>query len=154
MPTLPSYEQIAKVLNVLSDPQALKMLNEAAKGFKSGKAHVKELQLNPRKYYRTLRELTDAGLTITLGNEYKLTSLGEFARILLLDELSSFLKTNQNTIHHLQEIGKPKELMVIDDYKKFISFIAYAIDKSKIDILLATRFVDFTILQSLSYALD
>ena len=150
----PSYERIAFVLGVLRDVEALKIFNEASKGFKSGKETVKELKLTPRKYYRTLNELTQAGILEASGNTIKLTSMGKQLHSFLFCGFESILASNRSPFESLPEIGSSKLMVVINDYDKLIHFMVEAINKSKSEILLATRFVDLAVIQSLTFALE
>ena len=149
-----NYSNLAAVLGTVSDADALKILDEASRGFRSGNTTIKELKLTPRKYYRNLKRLTDAGIAFDSGNGYKLTPLGELVHNLVFGELDSFLLSNQNQLKKLPPISNRRQLMVIDDYKKLVDFLANSIDKAKSEILLATRFVDFAVIQSLAYALE
>ena len=72
------YEQLAAIIDVLGDPDTLKILDKATAGFESGKVTIKELKMTTRKYYRSLKELNDADLVMRFENKYKLTAQGEF----------------------------------------------------------------------------
>jgi DNA-binding HxlR family transcriptional regulator len=148
------YEKLVSILDVLSDADALKILEAAKKGFRSGKGIIKELNLTPRKYYRTLKELNQVGIVLSSGDEYRLTPLGELLHRMLLDDLVGVLQTNQDLLATMQNIGSKSEFIVIDDYKNLISFLVAAIEKSKSEILLATKYLDLAVIQSIVYALE
>jgi predicted transcriptional regulator len=152
--TRPNYEKLASILDVLGDTDILKILDKAAMGFKSGKVAIKELKLTPRKYYRNLKKLNVLGIIVSSGNKYKLTPLGEFLHKILFNDVSAFLLADQNLLEHFKEIGSRSELTIIDDYKNLISILVTAIEKSKSEILLATRYLDLTVVQSLVFALQ
>jgi predicted transcriptional regulator len=148
------YEKLASILGVLGDPDALRILDEAKNGFKSGKTKLKELKLTPRKYYRNLKELNDTGIIESSQDTYKLTHLGELLHKILLNDISTLLLADQSFPEIMQKIGSRTELTVIDDYKNLINVLETSIDKSKTEILLATRYLDLGVIQSIVYALD
>jgi len=148
------YEKLVSILNALRDADALRILDGAKKGFRSGKGVIKELNLTPRKYYRNLKELNQVGIIVSSEDEYRLTPLGELLHRMLLDDLAGILQTNQDLSQNIQNIGTRSELIVIDDYKNLISFLVTAIEESKLEILLATRYLDLAVIQSIVYALE
>jgi sugar-specific transcriptional regulator TrmB len=148
------YEKLASIINVLGDPDTLRILDEAGAGFESGKATIRELNLTPRKYYRSLRKLNEMGLVASFENRYKLTSLGEFMHKLLLNHASAYLLADQSLLKPLEKVGSKSELRVIDSYKDLISLLVTVIEKSKSEILLATRYVDMVVVQSIVFALQ
>ena len=149
-----SFAKVASLLHVLSDDSALRILDKAKVGFKSGKLTIKELKLTPRMYYRKLRELNECGILMPIGDEYKLTQLGALLHRLLLKDVSGFLLGNQNLFLPMEKIGNTSEVTVINDYNKLIVFLVDTIDKTKSEILLATRYIDFSVMQRLSYVLE
>ena len=148
------YEKLALIINVLGDPDTLRILDEAATGFESGKVTIKELKLTPRKYYRSLRKLNDVGLVVRFENRYKLTPLGEFLHKLLLNDASAYLVADQSLLEPLKKVGSRTELRFVDDYSDLISLLVAAIEKSKSEILLATKYLDMVVVQSIVFALQ
>jgi hypothetical protein len=148
------FEKLASLLRVLSDDCALRILDKAVVGFKSGKATIKELKLTPRMYYRKLRELNESGILFSSGDEYKLTHLGALIHRLLFNDVSSLLDANQNPMLSLEKAGNRGEFIIINDYNNLTSFLLEAIEKTKSEILLMTRYVDLVVIQSLIYALE
>ena len=148
------YEKLASIINVLGDPDTLKILDKAAGGFESGKATIREFKLTPRKYYRNLGKLKDAELVVHFENRYKLTSLGEFLHKLLFKDASAYLLADQSLLEPLQKIGSRIELRIVDNYKDLISVLVATIEKSQSDILLATKYLDITVVQSIIFALQ
>jgi DNA-binding transcriptional ArsR family regulator len=148
------YEKLASILDALGDADALKILQEAKQGFKSGKANIKELNLMPRKYYRNLKKLNNEGIITSLEDKYRLTRLGELLHKMLFNDTLGLLLANHNFPEVVQKIGISSEITVIDDYKNLISLLVAVIDKSKSEILLATRYLDLGVIQSIVYALD
>lgn len=148
------YEKLASIINVLGDPDTLRILDEAAAGFESGKATIRELKLTPRKYYRSLRKLNDTELIVHFENRYKLTPLGEFLHKLLLNDASAYLLADQSLLEPLKKIGSRTELRIVDNYKDLISLLVAAIEKSKSEILLATKYLDMAVVQSIVFALQ
>ena len=150
----PRYEKLASIINVLGDSDTLKIFDKAAAGFESGKATIKELKMTPRKYYRNLRNLAKAGLVLHFEKRYKLTPSGEFLHKLLFNDASSYLLEDQGVSDPLKKIGTRTELRIIDNYKDLISVIAATIEGSKSEILLATKYLDMSVVQSIIFALQ
>ena len=148
------YEKLASITNVLGDPDTLRILDEAAAGFESGKVTIRKLELTPRKYYRSLRKLNDVGLVVYFENRYKLTSLGTFLHKLLFNDASAYLLEDQSLLETFTKIGRRTELTFLDDYKDLTNLLVAAIEKSKSEILLATKYVDMVVVQSLVFALQ
>ncbi len=149
-----SFHRLSSLLHVLSDDCALGILNKAAVGLRSGKATIKDLNSTPRRYYRKLRELNEFGIVTSVGDEYKLTRLGAFLHKFLLNDISGLLLADQNLLLPTDKVGNICEITLINDYNKLTDFIIHAIDKSKSEILLATRYLDLAVIQRLIYALD
>jgi predicted transcriptional regulator len=147
-------ERVASILSALSDINSLKILNQAVKGFKSGKSTIRQLGISQRKYYRTLKFLTENDLVRAYEDYYALTPLGRVTHRLLFNDLTGFLNVNQNTLDYLHGIGKIKEMKIIDDYNDLARFLVSAISRSKAQVLLATNFIDFSVIQSVSVALE
>ena len=148
------FQNLASILHILSDEYALEILDKAQVGFKSGKGAIRDLKLTPRQYYRKLKELNEYGILTLIGEEYKLTQLGAFLHRLLLNDVSGLLRTNQNSSFPIEKVSNISQVGVIDDYNKLRDFLIAAIEKSKSEILLATRYLDLAVIQSLVYALD
>jgi hypothetical protein len=148
------YEKLASIINVLGDPDALRILDKAAKGFESGKASIREFKLSPRKYYRKLGRLQDKGLVVHFENRYMLTSLGEFLHKLLFKDALAHLLANQSLLEPHQKIGSNIELRIVDNYRDLIRVLVAIIEKSQSEILLATKYLDITVVQSIIFALQ
>jgi predicted transcriptional regulator len=148
------YEKLASIINVLGDPDTLKILDKASGGFESGKATIRELKITPRKYYRDLGKLKDAELVVHFENRYKLTSLGEFLHKLLVKDAAAHLLADQNLLEPLQKIGNRIELRIVDNYRDLINVLVATIEKSQSEILLATKYLDITAIQSIIFALQ
>ncbi len=132
----------------------MEILDKAQSGLKSGKSAIKDLKLTPRQYYRKLRELNEAGILTPTGDEYKLTQFGTFLHKLLLNDISGLLLSNQSPFLPMEKMGTISEVAVINDYDKLTDFLISGIEKSKSEILLATRYLDLAVIQRLIYALD
>jgi DNA-binding transcriptional ArsR family regulator len=147
-------ERVASILSALGDINSLKILNQAVKGFKSGKSTIKQLGISQRKYYRTLKSLTENNLVRAYADYYALTPLGRVTHRLLFNDLTGFLNVNPNTLNYLDETSKVQEIKIIDDYNALSRFLVNAIVRSKDQVLLATNFIDFSVIQSISVALE
>jgi len=148
------YEKLASIINVLGDPDTLRILDKALAGFESGKVTISELKLTPRRYYRSLRKLNELRLVVSFENRYKLTPLGEFLHKLLLNDASAYLLADQSLSEPLRKIGSRTELRIVDNYRDLISLLVAAIEKSKSEILLATKYLDMAVVQSIVFALQ
>jgi sugar-specific transcriptional regulator TrmB len=87
-------------------------------------------------------------------NRYKLTHLGEFIHKLLFNDASTYLLADQSLIEPLKKAGSTTELTIIENYKDLISLLTTVIEKSKSEILLATKYLDMVVVQSIVYALQ
>jgi predicted transcriptional regulator len=150
----PDYKKMASLLSILGDADSLELLNYAVKGFKSGKTSIKDLGISPRKYYRNLKALTDSGLIRNYEGCYTLTPMGRVLHQLMFSELEGLLNTNHNASDYLETVNRTKEITIIDNYDKLIKTVVNTIDNSNTEILLATRFIDFSVIQSISCALE
>jgi predicted transcriptional regulator len=148
------YEKLAYIINVIGNPDTLRILYKAAAGFESGKVTLTELKMSPRKYYRSLRKLNDAELIVHFENKYKLTPFGEFLHRLLFNDASAYLMADQKMPDLLKRIGSRTQLRIIDNYKDLINVLVTTIEKSKSEILLATKYLDMTVIQSIIIALE
>ena len=64
-----SYEKLASIIDALGDSNTLRIFDQAAIGFESGKETIKTLKMTPRKYYRSLKKLNDSGLILFFENK-------------------------------------------------------------------------------------
>ena len=149
-----SYEKLASIIDTLGDPNTLRVLDQAAEGFESGKKTIKKLKMTPRKYYRSLRKLCDSGLILFFENKYKLSELGEFMHKILLNDASTFLFGEQTLLEPLKKMGTKTEIRIINNYYDLTKLIAASIDESNSEILLATRYMDMVVVQSILFALQ
>jgi len=153
-PTESHYEKLVSIINVLGDPETLKILDKAKAGFESGKVTVREFKMTSRKYYRSLRKLNDADLIMHFEKGYKLTSKGEFLHKLLFNDVSTYLFADQSLLDPLRMVGNRTELSLVDNYKDLTKVVETAIEKSKSEILLATRYLDMAVVQSIMFAVQ
>lgn len=72
-----SIEELAKILGILGNKDAIKILRFAKSGFDSSTDMHKELGLSVKRYYYRLKKLMDADLITKRNNRYELTPLGE-----------------------------------------------------------------------------
>lgn len=146
------YDDIAIILNSLGNITALKILEEAYKGFESGNEVIKKFNVTRRKYYRYLKKLSDLDIIDNLGKDYYLTSKGKHFYTLL------FQKKTESKMDPLtesfQSIGKKSQIRIIDDYKELVYLMNTLIDQSTSEILLATKYLDLVVIQSLIQAIN
>ena len=148
------YEKLASLIDTLGDPNTLRILNHASDGFESKKETIKQFKMTPRQYYRSLRKLYDSGLIISIENKYKLSSLGEFMHKMLLNDAANYLLEDQSLLEPLKKVGTKTELRIINNYKDLTSLLAGSIEKSNSEILMATRYIDMVVVQSIIFALQ
>ena len=148
------YEKLASMIATLGDPNTLRILDQASAGFESKKDTIKQLDITPRKYYRSLRKLYDSGLIISSENKYKLSSLGEFMHKIILSDASTYLFEDQKILEPLKKFGTKIEIRIVKNYRDLTSLLAASIEKSNSEILLATRYIDMIVVQSIIYALQ
>jgi hypothetical protein len=148
------YEKLASLIDILGDPNTLKILDQASTGFESKKEKIEQLEITPRKYYRSLRKLYSSGLIVSFENKYKLSSLGEFMHKIIFNDASTYLFEDQTLLEPLKEVGKKIEIRIINNYRDLTSLLSKSIEKSNSQILLATRYVDLIVVQSIIFALQ
>jgi hypothetical protein len=148
------YEKLASLIATLCDPNTLRILDHASVGFESKKDTIKQLDITPRKYYRSLKKLYDSGLIISSENKYKLSSLGEFMHKIILNDTSTYLFEDQKFLEPLKKVGTKIEIRIINNYRDLTNLLAASIEKSNSEILLATRYIDMIVVQSITYALQ
>jgi DNA-binding transcriptional ArsR family regulator len=138
----------------LGDATALRILDEAAKGFSSGNDVIDRLSLTPRKYYRHLKRLREQGIIAYSGKHYDLTPIGRQLHRLILNHALSLLSTDPNLFDTLSKTSDICELRIIDDYNELVKLLNVSIEKSKHDVFLSTRYVELSVAQNLLYALQ
>ena len=153
-PARPHYDKLAETLDALGNAETLKILNQATKGFVSGKATIKELNLTPRKYYRNLKKLIDLEIVASQGNTYRLTPRGVYLHKTLINDVSTVLLANQTLMDPLKKLGSKGEVTIIDNYKDLVTLLTATVEKSKSEVLLATKYLDLVVVQSLIFALQ
>ena len=147
------YKELSSILYSLGNITALKIFLESAKGFKSGNEIVDKLGVNRRKYYRYLKNLSDLGMIDSLGKDYYLTPKGKhFHKILFGWKLqdSDYLAK----LDSIQNIGRKNQIIVLDDYSNLINLMNTLINQSTHEILLATKYLDLTVIQHLVQAIN
>jgi hypothetical protein len=149
-----SYEKLASIINTLDDSNTLRLFDQAVVGFESGKETIEMLKMTPRKYYRSLKKLNNSGLILFFENKYKLSELGEFMHQILFNEIATYLFGDQTLLEPLKKMGTKTEIRIINNYCDLTSLIATSIEKSKSEILLATRYLDMVVVQSIVFALQ
>jgi len=148
------YERLSSMLDALGNTTALKILNEAAEGFESGKEAITRLGTTHRRYYRYLKRLNELGIVAPSGKNYHLTPLGKQLHKLVFNDALNLVSLGPERLDPLQGIGEKSELTIIDNYSDLIKSMNAAIEQSKSEILLTTRYVDLSVTQSLIYALQ
>lgn len=148
------YEKLASLIDILGDPTTLKILDQASPGFESKKETIKQLKMTPRKYFRSLRKLYDSGLIISFENKYKLSSLGEFMHKIIFNDTSTYLFEDQKLLETIKKVGTKIEIRIINNYRDLTSLLSASIEKSNSEILLATRYIDMIVVQSIIFALQ
>jgi predicted transcriptional regulator len=142
-------KKLYSILNVLSDPPSLEMLNEASKGFISGDEVIHKLALTSRQYYRYLKKMRDAGLITASGTKYYLTPLGKNFHRLLINNALSLLSLDSEISGSFPNSEEKSDLRIIDHYDELVNVLNVLIEKSKSEISIATKYVDFSITLSL-----
>lgn len=148
------YEKLASLVATLGDTNTLRILDQALAGFESKKETIKQFDMTPRKYYRSLRKLYDAGLIISFENKYRLSSLGEFMHKIIFNDAATYLFEDQKLLEPLKKVGIKTDIRIVKDYKNLTSLLAASIEKSNSEILLATRYIDMIVVQSIIFALQ
>ena len=149
-----NYAKLASIINTIGDSNTLKIFDQATAGFESGKETIKKLKMTPRKYYRSLRKLNDSGLILFFENKYKLSVFGEFIHKILFNDVATCLFEDQTLLEPLKKVGTKTEIRIINNYCDLTGIIATSIEKSNSEILLATRYLDMVVVQSIVLALQ
>jgi DNA-binding PadR family transcriptional regulator len=157
------YEKLPSMFRILGNSTALKILNEADKGFKSGKETIRKLRLTPREYYRSLRRLQELGIIDCIippksdgkkEHVYSLTAIGKNLRRLVFNDFLSLLHNDEKHLDLLENLENHGRLTTIDDYGDLVKLLTNLIERARSQILIATRYVDFSVSQSMIQALQ
>jgi hypothetical protein len=73
---------------------------------------------------------------------------------IIFNDASSYLFEDQALLEPLKKVGKKTELRIINNYRDLTSILAASIEKSNSEILLATRYIDMVVVQSIIFALQ
>jgi DNA-binding transcriptional ArsR family regulator len=146
------YERLSSILNALGDTTALKILNEADKGFSSGNEVIDKLGLTPRKYYRYLKKLREQGIIACSGSDCCLTPLGKRLHNLVFNHALSLLSTNLEQLESVPKVEWTHKLEIINDYKELVKLLNGLIEKSKNEIFFASKYLDFSVGQNIMLA--
>ncbi len=157
------YEKrLSLIFRILGSSAALRILSEAEKGFKSGRKIIKRLKLTPRKYYRYLRQMQNLGIikcvVSSKSNEkkehtYCLTPLGRNLYRLVFNDFPSLLD-EKGKESFLKDLDDHSRIVIIGDYETLVKTLSNLFDQAKSQILIATRYVDFSVSQSLVQAVQ
>ncbi|MEM2272831.1 MAG: hypothetical protein QXX56_01270 [Candidatus Bathyarchaeia archaeon] len=157
MPSYDCFEDIARLLRVLGNSSTIRILYEASGGFKSGLEIARKLHLTPRKYYRCLRKLHELGVlecrvaSNANGKEhiYILTPIGRYLYELIFEDLQLIIKGGDLPI---VGVSANSRVGVINSYEVLAKAIIGLVEGAKTQILLATRYLDLSVAQSLMQA--
>ena len=157
------YGKLSSMFRILGNFTALKILSEADKGFISGKETIRRLRLTPRKYYRYLRRLQELGVIECIVSPKadgvkehvcRLTAMGKNLHRLVLNEFQSLLESGEKHSYLLENLENHSRLTIIDNYGRLVELLRNLIETATSQILIATRYVDFSVSQSLVEALQ
>ena len=143
------YDKISSIFHALKDSATLKLFNESAQGFRSGKETIRKLQLTPRKYYSCLKELTDLAILEASGKSYSLSPMGKILHRIVFDDILPFVSPEVKLPDAFSIMRLRNELSTIDNYGDTIRLIISAVDQAKTSIALATKYIDLAIMQSI-----
>lgn len=151
------FGKVAYLLKVLGDPSSLRILYEAKCGFKSGLQFARKLHLTPRKYYKRLRKLCDLGVLEhqtfpnAKGKEYiyVLTPLGKHIYEIIFNDIQSLVDGNNMKFDGFVSYSR---MGVISNYEHLVKAVVGLVKEAKSKILLATRYLDLEVAQSLMQA--
>ena len=157
------FKKISSIFRILGNPTALKILNEDDKGFISGKETIRRLRLTPRKYYRYLRWLRELGIIECIDSPksdgvkehlYRLTTMGKNLHRFIFNDFQSLLESDGKHSYLLENLENHSRLTIIDNYGRLVELLRNLIETATSQILIATRYVDFSVSQSLVEALQ
>jgi len=149
-------ERVARVFRVLGDPSSLKVLCKAAEGFKSGLETARKLRLTPRKYYRCLRKLCELEVLECRFSSnangknhfYVLTPIGRRIHEMVFNDFQSLVSGESI---EFEGVGCSK-IGVVNSYEGLVKVTVRLVDEAKSQVLLATRYLDLQVSQSLIHA--
>ncbi len=169
-------KQMKCVFSLLSNSDALTIFSLAAEGIERDLNAPRRLGMTEKRYYTRLRELTDAGLVSKQGGLYKHTGLGSLVfehqykglghlltnrrGLELLDELKRNAKVTAEDLDRITpailgdleyslDLTNLKPVKIIKTYDDIISTIQEYIERMKDTMYLATRYIDFRVVQSI-----
>lgn len=172
-----------KIMEALSNEDAVNLFFYAEKGITSSTAAIKALGMTQKRYYTRLKLLLDAGLIQKTEEGYQHTLLGKLVHKLglsllnivenkeQLDVLNSIRKSSGISPETTSQIAKALSIQVplalasemrsilspvemIDSYDKLVEEITKSIENSKSSIYLATKYSDVRVVEAAMSATD
>jgi predicted transcriptional regulator len=173
---------LTNILQVLGRKDALNLFYLAGDGFRSNSDFKNTLDLHDRRYYRRLRDLVKANL-LKKGEEnniYELTLVGKILHETLFNDISSLLPkidmieklreldaSRSSKLTHLSfsvddeltEISRRLAFQranayIVTEYDDLVKALAFQIQRSGTQVLLASKYYDFKILDYFARAIE
>ena len=73
---------------------------------------------------------------------------------IIIDDTSTYIFEDKKLLEPLKKVGTKIEIRIINNYREITSLLASSIEKSNSEILLATRYIDMVVIQSIIFALQ
>ncbi|MFQ6011926.1 MAG: TrmB family transcriptional regulator sugar-binding domain-containing protein [Nitrososphaerales archaeon] len=173
--------QMMKIMGMLSKKDVLDIFTSASEGLNSSDRAPATLGMTPRRYYKSLSQLMASGLLKKSGKRYTHSGLGEQVYqqevrglqailtqehgIELLDEirkntgitvddLSRVTPAVVNDLQSTLQVAELSPLRTIRNYEDLVAVVQEEIDKCKKEIVFATRYQDFRVVQSMLRAVS
>ena len=167
--------ELATLFQVLSKPDALKILYSAGIGIENSTYAIEELDLTPKKYYARLRELMAEDLVKKVDGVYRQTALGEMIYdrflpamgkacdakdemelIVYLEgtELESGVRKRIEDELNLPIFAESNNVRVLRDYESLVADTIDMCDEAKESIILASNYFDVRVMEATFRSMD
>lgn len=142
-------ESERKVLSALSREGSLTILKEANSKLTSKRGTHAELGLTKRQYYSRLRELKKLDVIKKEGEGYVRTEKGDRLYQLAKKIMVSMDDSNKEDVSFINVEGKKVRSDIITEHRKSIKKIKGLIENAEEEILIASRYIDHPVLNTI-----
>jgi len=168
-------DELATIFRLLSNHDAVKILNRAGIGIKNSTYAIEELNLTPKRYYYRLKELMAAELVKKVDDVYRQTALGRIMYDHFLpamgkacdakNELELIVRLEGTELESEfrkrieEELGIPifadsTNLKLLEDYEALAIEVIDLYDSAEESVLLASNYWDVRVIEAFLRGVD